>query len=163
MRFLDLTQPINEGIPVYPGDPLFESRPFAEHETDGFRGTRYVVGSHLGTHLDAPFHFFLDGETLDSFPVDFFCAQAACLNVAPLVGPDSPRRRERDDKSRPVALTVDDLAPFEPIFESAPPFRVQMTTGTSVQPSKSALMRSATSSMASLMREPMMNLRKVLS
>ena len=29
MRFLDLSQPINEGIPVYPGDPLFESRPFA--------------------------------------------------------------------------------------------------------------------------------------
>ena len=120
MRFLDLTRPINEGIPVYPGDPLFESRPFAEHDSDGFHGTRYVVGSHLGTHLDAPFHFFLDGETLDSFPVDFFCAQAACINVAPLVGPDSPRRRERVDRARPVALTVDDLAPFEPVFDATP-------------------------------------------
>ena len=136
MRFLDLSQPINEGIPVYPGDPLFESRPFAEHETDGFRGTRYVVGSHLGTHLDAPFHFFLDGETLDSFPVDFFCAQAACLNVAPLVGPDSPRRRERDDKSRPVALTVDDLAPFEPVFDATPAFGMRAKNSSAVMQSK---------------------------
>ena len=120
MRYLDLSQPINEGIPVYPGDPLFESRPFAEHETDGFRGTRYVIGSHLGTHIDAPRHFFVDGESLDAFPVEFFRGQAACLNLASLVGPDSPRYRERDDLSRPVALTVADLAPFEPIFESAP-------------------------------------------
>ncbi len=120
MRYLDLSQPINEGIPVYPGDPLFESRPFAEHETDGFRGTRCVVGSHLGTHLDAPFHFFLDGESLDAFPVEFFSGQGARLNLAPLVGPDSPRYRERVDLSRPVALTVSDLAPFEPIFESVP-------------------------------------------
>ena len=120
MRFLDLSQPMNEGIPVYPGDPLFESRPFAEHETDGFHGTRYVVGSHLGTHLDAPFHYFLDGETLDSFPADFFFGQAACLNLAPLVGLDSPRRRDRADRTRPVALTVEDLAPFEPIFDATP-------------------------------------------
>ncbi|MGI6401788.1 MAG: cyclase family protein [Thermoguttaceae bacterium] len=120
MKLLDLSQPIYKGIPVYPGDPLFESRPFAEHETDGYRGTRYVVGSHLGTHLDAPFHAFVDGETLDSFPIDFFDGAAACLDLAPLVGPDSSRYRDRLDASRPAALSVDDLEPFEPIFDVVP-------------------------------------------
>ena len=120
MRLIDLSQPIYEGIPVYPGDPLFESRPFAEHESDGFHGARYTICSHLGTHLDAPFHFFVDGETLDSFHVDFFCGPAACLNLAPLIGPDSSRYRERVDLTRPVTATVDDLAPFEPIFDTTP-------------------------------------------
>lgn len=117
-RLCDLTQPIFEGIAVYPGDPLFEARLFAEHDVDGFRASRYVVGSHLGTHIDAPLHYFVDGEPLESFPVDFFSGNAACLNFASVVGPLSSRYRDRDDFSRPVSLRVDDLAPFEKAIES---------------------------------------------
>lgn len=120
MTFVDLSQPIYEGTPVYPGDPLFESRPFAEHETDGFRGSRFTIGSHLGTHLDFPRHFFVDGESLDSFSVDFFSGFCACLDLAALVGPESERYRRRVDGTRPVAATVDDFAPFEEILETVP-------------------------------------------
>ena len=119
-KLIDLSQSIYEGIPVYPGDPLFESRPFADHDSDGYRGSRYTVGSHLGTHLDAPYHFFVDGETLDSFPVEFFMGSCACLNLAPVAGPDSPRYRGRRDLTRPCALSVADLAPYEPVIESVP-------------------------------------------
>ena len=120
MRYVDLSRPIAEGVGVYPGDPFFVARPFAEHAVDGFRGSTYVVGSHLGTHVDAPFHYFVDGETLDSFPVDFFIGEAACLDFAGVVGPESARRRERSDVARPVALDVADLLPFESILERVP-------------------------------------------
>ncbi len=117
---IDLTREISEGMPVYPGDPLFQARPFADYGTDGFRATRFTIGSHLGTHVDAPSHYFVDGETLDAFPVDFFCGSCVCLNLASVVGPESPRYAARIATGRPASLNVDDLAPFEPLFEDVP-------------------------------------------
>ena len=119
-RWVDLTRPLREGIPVYPGDPLFQARPFAEHTTDGFRGTRWAFGSHTGTHLDAPFHYFVDGETLDSFPVDFFVGDAAVLDLRSTVGVDSERFAAPRSVGRPVVIEPSDLEPFEPIFDAVP-------------------------------------------
>ena len=119
-RWVDLTCPLREGIPVYPGDPLFQARPFAEHSTDGFRGTRWAFGSHTGTHLDAPFHYFVDGETLDSFPVDFFVGDAAVLDLRSTVGVDSARFAAPRSVGRPVLIEPSDLEPFEPIFDAVP-------------------------------------------
>ena len=119
-RWVDLTRPLREGIPVYPGDPLFQARPFAEHSTDGFRGTRWAFGSHTGTHLDAPFHYFVDGETLDSFPVDFFVGDAAVLDLRSTVGVDSARFAAPRSVGRPVLIEPSDLEPFEPIFDAVP-------------------------------------------
>lgn len=119
-RWIDLTRPLREGIPVYPGDPLFQARPFAEHATDGFRGTRWTFGSHVGTHLDAPFHYFVDGETLDSFPVDFFVGDAAVLDLRSTVGVDSERFAAPRTVGRPASIAPSDLEPFEPIFDAVP-------------------------------------------
>ena len=119
MAWVDLSRAIVEGISVYPGDPLFQTRPFADHGTDGFRGTELTLGSHLGTHIDVPFHYFIDGETLDSFPVDFFLGDAAIIDLTSLVGVDSARFAARQT-GRPATVTADDLAPFERIFETVP-------------------------------------------
>ena len=62
MRVIDLTQPMKEGMPVYPGDPLFRTRPVADHETDGYRVTELSLGTHTGTHIDFPYHFFRTGN-----------------------------------------------------------------------------------------------------
>lgn len=118
--WVDLTRPLREGIPVYPGDPLFQARPFAEHATDGFRGTRWAFGSHTGTHLDAPFHYFVDGETLDSFSVDFFVGDAAVLDLRSTVGVDSERFAAPRSVGRPVLIEPSDLEPFESIFDAVP-------------------------------------------
>ena len=118
-KLIDLSREIYEGTPVYPGDPLFQTRPFAEHGADGFRGSTFTIGSHLGTHIDAPFHYFVDGETLDAFDLDFLSGDALCLDVAPLIGPDSERFLNRPDRHRPAALRVDDIAPYESAIDAA--------------------------------------------
>ena len=117
---IDLTREIREGMPVYPGDPFFHARPFADYGTDGFRASRLTLGTHLGTHVDAPAHYFVDGETLDAFPVEFLCGSAVCLDFSEVVGPESSRFRARLATGRPASLEVDDLAPFAPLFERAP-------------------------------------------
>lgn len=118
-NWIDLSRPITLGMSVYPGDPLFRAVPFATHEEDGYRGSTLTLGSHLGTHLDVPFHYFCDGETLDSFPLDFFFGECAIIDVSSLVGIGSERFASREP-GRPATITVEDLAPFEPLFERFP-------------------------------------------
>jgi arylformamidase len=63
------------------------------HETDGYEVTEICLGSHSGTHLDAPRHFFPHGRTLDQFPLQRLvgpgvlvdCTEASALIDGPLL------------------------------------------------------------------------------
>lgn len=87
----DLTHPLSSATPVYPGDPPIRVDPHATMAADGYRVAAARLGSHAGTHVDAPAHTEPDGATLDSFPVDRFslAARLATVDVGPggVVGP----------------------------------------------------------------------------
>lgn len=89
---IDLTRKMTAGMSVYPGDPLFQSLAVADHDADGYRVTRLTFGSHIGTHLDAPYHSFEDGETLDSFPVERFFLSAAVVDLTSRLKTPGSRR-----------------------------------------------------------------------
>lgn len=124
MRVLDLTQKMEEGMPVYPGDPLFQTRIAADHETDGYRVASLSFGSHTGTHLDAPFHFFQDGEPLDSFPLSLFQSSAAAIDLTAKLG-------AYQYGTLPPLILPDLLIPFRPVFDEAE--TVILKTGWSAQ------------------------------
>lgn len=109
MRVIDLTQPMKEGMPVYPGDPLFRTRPVADHETDGYRVTELSLGTHTGTHIDFPYHFFQDGERTDAFGPEAFFLKAAALDIT------GELEKFRYGSLPPVILP-ELLEPFRPIF-----------------------------------------------
>lgn len=77
----DLTHRLDDSTPVYPGDPPVELRPHATHEADGYRVTRVSLGSHAGTHVDAPAHTEPDGATLDAFPPERFSFDARLVDL----------------------------------------------------------------------------------
>lgn len=62
----DLTQTLSSGSPAFPGDPAIrvESWPDALP----WHVTALSLGSHAGTHLDAPRHLFPDGVGIDAYP-----------------------------------------------------------------------------------------------
>ena len=122
---IDLTRKMEMGMPVYPGDPFFQSRVVADHNEDGYRVSELTFGSHAGTHLDAPFHAFTDGETLDSFPVDHFFLPSVLIDLTLSLSRPSPV--EKGDEMEeglsapfPALITPETLAPFAPVFESVP-------------------------------------------
>jgi hypothetical protein len=65
----DLSHLISQDMQVYPGDPQPRFEPFATMEKDKINVTRIVLDSHTGTHVDAPKHFFADGNGIDSEPL----------------------------------------------------------------------------------------------
>ncbi|WP_224448496.1 cyclase family protein [Haloprofundus salilacus] len=80
----DLSHPLSAETPVYPGDPLVRLDPHATHAADGYRVTDIRVGSHAGTHVDAPSHVLEDGDPLSAFPVSRFRLDARLVDLRPL-------------------------------------------------------------------------------
>ena len=81
MAIIDLTYPIATGMPVYPGSPSPEIHSIARFEADGFREKHLVLGSHTGTHMDAPYHMLQRGKPLDQFPASHFVRPGLCIDV----------------------------------------------------------------------------------
>lgn len=93
----DLSHPIRHGMPVYPGDPAVAVRPCCTHEQDGYRVTALALGTHSGTHVDAPLHFLPGGRPLDAYPPERFHGRAAVLDArgygpGESIGPEVLRR-----------------------------------------------------------------------
>ncbi|SFP50816.1 Kynurenine formamidase [Oscillibacter sp. PC13] len=81
---IDLTHTITPETFVYPGTPAPSFSVTRSITRDGARETLLQVGSHTGTHMDAPRHILPDGFGLDQLPASQFCGRAAVINVSHL-------------------------------------------------------------------------------
>jgi arylformamidase len=75
---LDITRPLGEGAPLYPGD----RRPsFRKREQDGYTVTDLDFTTHTGTHVDAPSHYLPAGMTVDRVPIRQLVGRARVLDM----------------------------------------------------------------------------------
>jgi len=81
---IDLTHTITPETFVYPGTPAPMFSATRSITRDGARETLLQVGSHTGTHMDAPRHILPDGFGLDQLPASQFCGRAAVIDVSHL-------------------------------------------------------------------------------
>ena len=54
---VDLSHPLDDGTPVYPGDPVARFTPATTIGEHGYNVLHVRMGSQTGTHVDAPYHF----------------------------------------------------------------------------------------------------------
>ncbi len=88
MRYYDVTVPISEEIPVWPGDPKvrLERSRYVDGE-NVVHTMRMGLGNHTGTHVDAPRHMLDHGMTLDQIPIDRWLGPARVVAIdAPGIG-----------------------------------------------------------------------------
>ena len=72
MKIYDISQEVFS-CAVYPGDPKPERQWLsATGSGDLYNLTAFSMCAHNGTHVDAPFHFFGDGKTLDQMDLEVF-------------------------------------------------------------------------------------------
>ncbi|MDF5752734.1 cyclase family protein [Spongiactinospora sp. TRM90649] len=91
---VDLSVPIETGMPVYPGDPEVTVSPALTAAADGVNVLRVHLGSQSGTHVDAPNHIDDSLPGLDALPLDRFFGPATVADVRGLppgaaIGPES--------------------------------------------------------------------------
>ena len=82
---LDVTVPITNSMPVWPGDPQVRLSPKAHLSRDKshtVRLTAIEMGSHTGTHVDAPYHFVEGGKRLHEIPLEQLTGKATVFEIA---------------------------------------------------------------------------------
>jgi arylformamidase len=79
--YIDLSVDINEQTPVYPGDPVTRIVPNAVIENDNYEDAFVSVGTHVGTHVDAPRHMIKGGKSLNEFAVEHFIGNGVVINI----------------------------------------------------------------------------------
>jgi kynurenine formamidase len=84
MKVIDLTHVISEDMQVYPGSEAPRLYQIHTCEKDGYQETILKMGSHTGTHMDAPGHLFKGRTTLDQFPMDQFVGTALVIDCRDL-------------------------------------------------------------------------------
>ncbi|KAF8058778.1 putative cyclase [Lyophyllum atratum] len=85
---IDLSHKLDSNVQIYPGDPPFTCTPCTTVAKDGYSVHSLTLGSHTGTHIDAPSHFFANGKTIDQIPLPTL--------IGPLVLVDLTARNLRD-------------------------------------------------------------------
>ena len=78
---VDLSHPVEDGMPVYPGDPEARISPATTIGEHGYNVLHVAMGSQTGTHVDAPYHFLADGARIDQLPLELFLAPAVVADV----------------------------------------------------------------------------------
>src|SRR3989344_3983533 len=78
---VDLSVALNEKTPIYPGDPKTKIKISAVLEKDGYHDHYVSVGTHVGTHIDAPSHMIAGGKNLDEIPIDHFTGRGVYIDA----------------------------------------------------------------------------------
>lgn len=92
MEYIDITLPLSDELATYPNNEPFRREEVKLLEIDGVVLSRLSLGSHSGTHIDAPSHFVKGGKTVDQIPPEKLigpCTVIDCTYVEEFI-------RERD-------------------------------------------------------------------
>lgn len=99
-KYVDLSWELSDTAPIYPGDPEPHIT-YGTHtlEKDGYNLSGVYTGTQTGSHVDAPYHFSDQGDTIDKMELDFFFGPAVVVRVT--------------DKQAEEEITMEDLAPVK--------------------------------------------------
>jgi arylformamidase len=107
MKIYDISVPLTSGMHVYPGDPpfLFERRQ-SMAQGDPANVSYCGMGTHTGTHIDAPFHFVETGRKVEEIPLNLLIGRTRVVEItAPRIDEQVLEEFNLDDHVRVIFKT----------------------------------------------------------
>ncbi len=96
MKIYDISLTVTPELPVWPGDPaIVLERVSKMEEGEHNNVSRIASGVHIGTHVDAPYHFIADGKTIEQLSLDALVGPAQVVEL-----PDEVRLIGESDLER---------------------------------------------------------------
>jgi arylformamidase len=82
-KWIDATATLDPATtPVYEGDAPMNFEFLKDmRKGDGFTLSKYSLGAHSGTHIDAPMHFVRDGAPIDRVPLEPLIGPARVIDI----------------------------------------------------------------------------------
>ena len=97
MKLIDVTVPIDSNLATYPGNTPFSLEGIKRLANgDSSNVSTLHMSAHAGTHVDAPRHFFDDGEGVESLALEMLCGRTRVVELTTRKG-----------------ITAEDLAGFD--------------------------------------------------
>ncbi|MGC8644846.1 MAG: cyclase family protein [Thermoplasmata archaeon] len=93
MKIHDLSLQYEDGMPYFEGDPKPEIRQFRTIAKDGYNLKEMHIGTHTGTHIDAPSHFIEGGEGVDELGLERLSGLATCIRYDQKEGIELPEQK----------------------------------------------------------------------
>lgn len=83
MKIVDLSLVLEDHMMRYPSPylPDVEVKPAATHAEHGRSAQIVRFGTHVSTHIDAPFHAIPKGWTVDQIPPEYFLGAARVIHI----------------------------------------------------------------------------------
>lgn len=84
MSFIDISWPLSPAMTQYKTKKEVQITATKTMQENAARETLITLGSHTGTHIDAPAHFIADGCSIDQLPLELFigpCVVVDCTHV----------------------------------------------------------------------------------
>lgn len=76
-KILDISIPLNENTITYPGNHKIS---ITEHDSQTSIHSKILIGSHTGTHIDAPKHVFPGSGGVDSIPLESLVGECRVID-----------------------------------------------------------------------------------
>ncbi|WP_325894523.1 cyclase family protein [Grimontia sp. NTOU-MAR1] len=99
---IDLTHPMHNDMPFWPGGVPFKKEALVTHENGGYLLHKFSMGENTGTHVDAPIHFIKNRSTIEDIPLSSL--------IVPVVVIDA---RKQVMGNPDYQLSVEDLKQWE--------------------------------------------------
>lgn len=96
-HWIDISLSLRMGMVNWPGDPPFEiQRVHDMGKGDTANLSRIIMGTHSGTHIDAPSHFIPNGKGVDLMPLEVATGPARIIEIydGQSIKPDELRNHE---------------------------------------------------------------------
>ena len=107
MTYIDISRTLSPATAVWTGDsPFVLQQQLRLADGDTVNLTTIHVSAHMGTHVDAPSHFAIDGHTMESAPLEVYWGPAQVVTVAKEAGPLYPADFAHVDLGRAPRLLV---------------------------------------------------------
>jgi arylformamidase len=81
-KIIDITLPLSSSTMVFPGDPKPIIEKACTLEEEGYVVSRLSLGSHTGTHVDAPSHILKNGPPVDKLELKKLIGTAIVLDFS---------------------------------------------------------------------------------
>lgn len=134
---MDITRRLYAGHPVWPGDtPFSYELTWKMSEGASVNVGKIVATTHLGTHLDAPYHYDPQGERLEAVPLSILVGPCRVVDARGQAVLDEPFLRTLGDFPERVLFYTGQpgrWATFPPTFTHVSPAAAEYLAGQGVR------------------------------
>jgi arylformamidase len=123
MKMYDISWPISPAMTAYKDKKTVRFEHLKNFENDAVRESIITLGSHSGTHVDAPSHFVKDGQTIEHMNLAAVNGDCVVLDLSAVDGGIAKEHLEdKDIQAGDIILlktknsALDATAPFNPNF-----------------------------------------------